>query len=114
MTCEQPGAETIERFGVGPAYSLGVAEELLLVSPDGDALRHGRRALFRRGRWPVGGVSPERCDSMVELVTSITRCAGEAADVLQVLRSELRAMGQVLLGAGLHPSAPFGDARPTG
>src|SRR3954447_1018987 len=106
--------DVAERFGAGPAYAVGVEEQLMLVTGDRHALAHAGPDLLRRARRPVGSVAREQCDSMLELVTPICRCAAEARDVLRVLRAEVTGRGQTLLGAGIHPGAAFGDARATG
>jgi glutamate---cysteine ligase / carboxylate-amine ligase len=98
-----------ERFGAGPAYAVGVEEQLMLVTGDRHELAPAAPALLRRARWPVGSVARGQSDSMLELVTPICRCAAEARDVLRVLRGEVTGTGQTLLGAGIHPGAAFDD-----
>jgi glutamate---cysteine ligase / carboxylate-amine ligase len=100
----------MHRFGTGPCFAVGVEEELFAVdafslqpTPAGD-LTSTRR------RWPVGDVRPELCDAMVELITPICPCAGDAGAVLGVLRHELLAAGATLIGAGLHPTHEFGES----
>jgi glutamate---cysteine ligase / carboxylate-amine ligase len=100
----------MHRFGIGPSFAVGVEEELFAVdafslqpAPAGDLTSASRC-------WPIGVVRPELCDAMVELITPICPCAGDAAAVLGVLRHELLGAGATLIGAGLHPTHAFGDS----
>jgi glutamate---cysteine ligase / carboxylate-amine ligase len=99
------------RFGVGPSFSLGVEEELLVVDPVTSRARSAAGVTAGR-RWSIGTVRPELADSMVELITPICARAGEARDVLALLRTELVQAGTTLLAAGVHPAQPFGEAAP--
>src|SRR5215212_7431347 len=98
-------------FGTGPRFSLGVEEELLVVDPLDLGLGSADPVLRGRARWPVGDVRAEQSATMLELVTPICARAGEAHDVLQLLRGELSREGTAMLGAGLHPDGAFGDYR---
>jgi len=102
------------RFGDGAPFRLGVEEELFLVDPlshdiacCADALLERRRRRSARGR-----IVGEMCDGVVELVTPVCSAAGDVAEALRALRSDVLADGRaLLLGAGLHPCAPFGEVR---
>jgi carboxylate-amine ligase len=102
------------RFGAEAPFQLGVEEELFLVDPYSHEVTWSADELLGRcaqhGR--TGRVVGEMCDGVVELATPICATADEATDVLASLR---RIAGRydraVLMGAGVHPSSPFGAAR---
>jgi len=94
-------------FGLRPAFPVGVEEELLLIDPDTLGLAHRASELLPH----VDGahVKPDVYEALVECATPICRTAGEAAGELRELRGALRRAGATLAGAGLHPTAAFGD-----
>src|SRR4051812_8934543 len=106
-----PDAPFRTNFGTGRPDTVGVEEELFLVDP----LRHQisrvtDEVLARRGSFARGQVLGEMCDGVVELASPVCSRAGEAANRLRVLRGAALEPGSaLLLGAGLHPTAPFGD-----
>jgi glutamate---cysteine ligase / carboxylate-amine ligase len=61
----------------------------------------------------AGEASTEVCDSSLELISPIAGDAAEAVRALGLLRAEARQLGATLMGAGLHPSAGFGEASHT-
>jgi glutamate---cysteine ligase / carboxylate-amine ligase len=99
------------RFGATTPFQVGVEEELFLVDPSGhhvrsctDELLADRPARFTRGR-----VMGEMCDGVVELATPVCASADEALDALGQLRRDVLARDRAaLMGAGMHPTAPFG------
>jgi glutamate---cysteine ligase / carboxylate-amine ligase len=100
------------RFGASTPFEVGVEEELLLVDPSGhhvrcctDELLADRPARFTRGR-AIG----EMCDGVIELATPVCASADEAVRALRQLRRDVLARDRAaLMGAGMHPTAPFGD-----
>jgi carboxylate-amine ligase len=102
------------RFGAGAPFRLGVEEELFLVDPDAHRLTASTDDLLarlgRRGREVPGRVTGQLCDGVVELATPICESTDEAVDSLWRLRGGVLAEREtLLLGAGLHPRASFGD-----
>ena len=95
------------RFGSAP-LAIGVEEELLLVAeaPPHD-LDHVAGDVVARVRSP--NVKPDVYEAMIEGSTPVCATAGEAAAQLERLRDAMRAAGATLAGAGLHPTAGFGD-----
>jgi len=94
--------------------SLGVEEELLLVEPGSYRLAHGTaERIVDSGSWSAGGASTEVCDSSLELMSPVAGDAAEAVRALGVLRAEAGQLGATLMGAGLHPSAGFGETSRT-
>jgi carboxylate-amine ligase len=94
--------------------SLGVEEELLLVEPGSYRLAHGTaEQIVESGSWSAGGASTEVCDSSLELMSPVAGDAAEAVRALGALRAEAEQLGATLMGAGLHPSAGFGETSRT-
>jgi glutamate---cysteine ligase / carboxylate-amine ligase len=94
-------------FGTAP-YALGVEEELLLVaaSPPHALVQRSSELVERIGSEYV---KPDLYEAMVEIASRVCADAPEAAGELERTRSVLRAAGATLAGAGLHPTAAFGD-----
>jgi glutamate---cysteine ligase / carboxylate-amine ligase len=88
--------------------ALGVEEELLLVAeaPPHD-LDHIAGALVQRIGSP--DVKPDVYEAMVEGSSPVCASAVDAARELERLREAMREAGATLAGAGLHPSAGFGE-----
>jgi glutamate---cysteine ligase / carboxylate-amine ligase len=99
------------RFGAGPAFAMGMEDELLLVDPRTHALAHVAVELIARVEPPPeeGEVKPDTYAAMIELASPRSATAGEAVAALAALRRRLRAAGATLLGAGIHPDGAFGD-----
>jgi carboxylate-amine ligase len=94
-------------FGRGESLALGVEEELLLVDPRTLALDHRASEILPR---LDGLVKPDVYEAEVETASPVSRDAVEAAAALGDVRARLRAAGATLIGCGIHPDAPFGDA----
>jgi carboxylate-amine ligase len=97
------------RFGVDVPYRLGVEEELLLVDRQSFALAPATERVLATAPPGPGHVKGELSEGMIELVTDIVPGTPEAAAALARLRQRVCETGIGLLGAGLHPTAPFGD-----
>jgi carboxylate-amine ligase len=96
-------------FGREDPLALGIEEELLLVDPATLQLANRASELLERVCAPTGAVEHDVYESLIEVSTPIVRSAPEGHEALAALRRELQAAGATLLGAGLHPAAPFGD-----
>jgi carboxylate-amine ligase len=96
-------------FGRETPFGLGIEEELLLIDPV--TLRLANRASELRAAVAAeaGTVTNDVYEALIELSTPVVRSAAEGRDALGALRDELFRAGATLLGAGLHPGAPFGD-----
>jgi glutamate---cysteine ligase / carboxylate-amine ligase len=101
------------RFGVGPAFAVGVEEELLLADPVTLDLARGWSEALATSQFAVGRVTPELWKCAIELATPVCGGPAEAGDVLRLLRAEIGRAGATLLSTGVHPAAPFGDAEPS-
>jgi glutamate---cysteine ligase / carboxylate-amine ligase len=98
-------------FGRTADFSLGIEDELLLVDPVSHGLAHRAVELFERLSIPpqAGAAHPEAYAAMVELASPICRHASEGVAAVAALRAGLSAAGATTIGAGLHPTAAFGD-----
>jgi carboxylate-amine ligase len=94
-------------FGSAP-LAVGIEEELLLVAkaPPHD-LDHIAAELVARIGSP--DVKPDVYEEMVEGSSRVCATAAEAAAELERLRNAMRDAGATLAGAGVHPTAGFGD-----
>jgi glutamate---cysteine ligase / carboxylate-amine ligase len=101
-------------FGGERPYSVGIEEELFLVDPVTRQLVDGSAAVLRRlsdeGRGLPGAIERELHACQVELISPVSRDAGQAARALAALRQAVLGTGAGLLGAGTHPAAPEGQA----
>jgi carboxylate-amine ligase len=98
-------------FGSGSDFSLGVEEELLLVDPDTRALAHTATDVLEHLSVPPGEGSahPEAYAAVIELASPVCTDATDVATSSAALRGRLRDAGATSIGAGLHPTAAFGD-----
>lgn len=97
-------------FGRGPAFALGMEEELLLVDPATRRLAPVCSALLPRVGPVDGTVMPDVYEAAVETASPVCANAVEGARSLAGMRAALREAGATLMGGGIHPAAPFGDA----
>lgn len=94
-------------FGRGESLALGVEEELLLVDPDTLALDHRASEILPR----LGDAAkPDVYEATVETASPVSRDAAEAVAALGDVRERMREAGATLIGCGIHPAAPFGEA----
>src|SRR4051812_47890122 len=96
-------------FGRGPALTLGMEEELLLVDPRTHQLAHVASSLIPRVHAPAGEVKFDVYEALVETASPVAGSAPEATAVLGTLRATLRDAGATLMGCGIHPQGRFGD-----
>src|SRR5207237_10564061 len=100
-----PCAGMADRFGAAPC-ALGVGEELLLVDPRTLLLAHDAERVLAE----VEGFKPDLYLALVEAVSPVTSGTGEAVAALSATRARGREAGATLIGSGLHPAGPFGEA----
>lgn len=96
-------------FGRGVPFGVGMEEELILVDRDTLALSHSATAVLPRIPAAAGCVVHDAYEALVELVTPVCGSAVDAGANLDALRSAVRTTGATAIGAGLHPTAAFGD-----
>ena len=94
-------------YGRGESLALGVEEELLLVDARTLALDHRASEILPR----LGDAAkPDVYEAEVETASPISRDAEEAVAALGAVRERMREAGATLIGCGIHPDAPFGEA----
>ena len=105
------GRSVAHRFGSSPPFTVGAEEELFLVAPETHAIaRVTDDVLAGLPRFLRGQVLGELCDGVIELVTPIGADAAEVGRHLVALRGAVTATARAaLMGAGVHPTAPYGD-----
>jgi carboxylate-amine ligase len=98
-------------FGKVADFSLGVEDELLLVDPVSLQLKHEAAAVLTRLSHINlhGAADPDCYAGLIELATPICSDATQAAAAVARLRRCVRMVGATTIGAGLHPTADFGD-----
>jgi carboxylate-amine ligase len=97
-------------FSASGRFTLGVAEELLMVAPTTLRPRDGTDAVLAALEPERGSVGGAISDGVLELATPVCDTVAEAVGVLAQLRADV---GRVtpLLGAGVHPLGRFGEVR---
>jgi carboxylate-amine ligase len=105
-----PAAFADHGFGQSDPYTVGVEEELLLVDPETRALSNTSGPVLAAMGESAANAGHEAFASEIELRTSACRTAGEARAQLARLRASARHAGATLMGAGLHPTAGWGEA----
>src|SRR6476661_9083842 len=99
----------------GPAYTVGIEEELMILDPDGYALVNAIDDLLEDS--PDGDIKPELMESVLEISTKPCEDLREAGVALRSLRRQVRdtaeKKGFVIGSAGTHPLARWEDQRIT-
>src|SRR3954447_19297548 len=90
----------------GRAFALGVEEELLLVDSETHLLAHRAPEVLAA----VDAMKPDVYMALVESASPIVADAAEGAAALRAVRAQASEAGATLLGAGIHPAGPFGEA----
>ena len=99
------------RFGTSPPLSLGVEEELLLVDRAHEPIAASDAVLDAVAAPYTARVSSEIFAEQIELKTDICHDADDVLRQLRETRQAIREAGFALLGSGLHPAAPSGEAK---
>src|SRR3954451_23410786 len=99
----------------GPAYTVGIEEELMILDPASYALVNAIDDLLEES--PDGDIKPELMESVLEISTNPCANMGEAATALRALRRQVREVadrrGLCIGSAGTHPLARWEDQRIT-
>ncbi len=99
-------------MGVSPApFRVGVEEELLLVDPVTHALSHTSTRVLAALGDTSADIKHDLYEAQIELASPPSADVAEAIRALRAHRREVANVGGVLLGAGVHPSAAFGDVK---
>src|SRR3954447_8427190 len=99
----------------GPAYTVGIEEELMILDPERYALVNAIDDLLEDS--PDGEIKPELMESVLEISTRPCADMREAGTALRSLRRQVRDIadrrGLRIGSAGTHPLARRGDQRIT-
>jgi carboxylate-amine ligase len=99
----------------GPAYTVGIEEELMILDGSSYALVNAIDDLVEKS--PHGEIKPELMESVLEISTNPARDLREADRMLRALRRQVRDKaaqhGLTIGSAGTHPFAKWEDQRIT-
>jgi carboxylate-amine ligase len=97
---------------VSPArFKVGVEEELLLVDPVSHALSHTSSRVLDAIGDTSADIKHDLYEAQIEIASPPSADVAEAVRALRAHRREVANVGGILLGAGVHPSAEFGDVK---
>ena len=97
-------------FGDSRPFSVGVEEELLLVEREHYRLAPVAAQVLEAMAIPGDLASHEVYAAGIELRSRPSGSVDEACRAVAELRASATAAGATLIGAGLHPAGPFGEA----
>jgi carboxylate-amine ligase len=92
-------------------FRVGVEEELLLVDPVTRALSHTSTRVLAALGDTSADIKHDLYEAQIEIASPPSDDVAEAVRALRAHRREVANVGGVLFGAGVHPSAEFGDVR---
>ena len=92
-------------------FPVGVEEELLLVDPATYALSHTSSQVLAALGETTADIKHDLYEAQIEIASPPSEDVASAVSALRRHRREVANEGAVLLGAGVHPSAPFGDVK---
>jgi glutamate---cysteine ligase / carboxylate-amine ligase len=99
----------------GPAYTVGIEEELMILDASSYALVNAIDELVEES--PHGEIKPELMESVLEISTNPAKDLREAGRMLRALRRQVRdkagVHGLTIGSAGTHPFAKWEDQRIT-
>ena len=90
---------------------MGVEEELLLVDPVTHALSHTSSRVLEALGDTSADIKHDLYEAQIEIASPPSDDVSSAITALRAHRREVANVGGVLLGAGVHPSAAFGDVK---
>jgi carboxylate-amine ligase len=90
---------------------VGVEEELLLVDPVSHALSHTSSRVLEAIGDISADIKHDLYEAQIEIASPPSADVAEAVRALRSHRREVANVGGILLGAGVHPSAAFGDVK---
>ncbi|HEX4563746.1 MAG TPA: YbdK family carboxylate-amine ligase [Solirubrobacteraceae bacterium] len=104
----------MEHRFVGPRYTVGIEEELMILDPSSLDLVNAVDSLLAR-QPPAGEIKPEFLESVLEIATvpcpDVPTVAAEVASLRRFARDRARELGFEIGAAGTHPFARWEDQR---
>jgi carboxylate-amine ligase len=92
-------------------FRVGVEEELLLVDPVSHALSHSSSRVLEALGDTSSDIKHDLYEAQIEIASPPSDDVAEAIRALRAHRREVANVGGILLGAGVHPAAAFGDVK---
>ena len=86
-------------------------EELLLVDPVTNALSHTSSRVLAAIGDTSADIKHDLFEAQIEIASPPSDTVADAVRALRAHRREVANVGGILLGAGVHPSAEFGDVK---
>jgi carboxylate-amine ligase len=103
----------VEHQFTGPAYTIGIEEELMILDAESLDLANEVEALLAPA--PAGEIKPELMESVLEISTDPCDTTVAAAEQLRALRAQVSqtaaSKGLAIGSAGTHPFARWEDQR---
>jgi carboxylate-amine ligase len=96
-------------FGLEADFALGIEEELLLVDERDFRPANIASDLVAALKPERGAITNDVYEALIECSTPVVASAPEGVEYLARFREQLRDAGAAFIGAGMHPSAAFGD-----
>jgi glutamate---cysteine ligase / carboxylate-amine ligase len=93
------------------AFRVGVEEELLLVDPVTHALSHTSSRVLASIGETRSNIKHDLYEAQIEIASPPSGTVADAVRALRAHRREVANVGGILLGAGVHPAADFGDVK---
>jgi glutamate---cysteine ligase / carboxylate-amine ligase len=104
----------MEHHFVGPRYTVGVEEELMILDSSSLDLTSAIDAMLSR-KPPAGEIKPEFLESVVEIATvpcpDVPALGAEIVSLRGFARDQARSLGLAIGAAGTHPFARWEDQR---
>jgi glutamate---cysteine ligase / carboxylate-amine ligase len=103
----------VEHQFKGPAFTVGIEEELMILDADSLELVNAIETMLETA--PAGEIKPELMESVLEVATDPCENVTEAGEQLRALRSQVArtaaSKGMAIGSAGTHPFAMWEDQR---
>jgi carboxylate-amine ligase len=103
----------VEHRFEGPAYTIGIEEEMMILDAETLELVNAIESLLEP--MPAGEIKPELMESVLEVATDPCANTSAAGDQLRALRSQVSqtaaSKGMAIGSAGTHPYAMWEDQR---
>jgi carboxylate-amine ligase len=103
----------MEHKFTGPAYTIGIEEELMILDAESLELVNAIESLLEPA--PAGEIKPELMESVLEVSTDPCANTAQAGEQLRALRGQVRETaareGLTIGSAGTHPFAMWEDQR---
>jgi carboxylate-amine ligase len=103
----------VEHRFTGPAYTIGIEEELMILDGESLELTNAVESLLESA--PSGEIKPELMESVLEISTDPCPAVPQAGEQLRSLRRQVTqtaaSKGMAIAAAGTHPFAMWEDQR---